>query len=130
MCNSESPSAINIKTTTRNNGTQQTTTNPVTSSQSYRNVLLNSIDHRSQETHQTEHQLNEESFSTADLFKIFTNAIQDIKSCRTKLDQIQVFANLIKSCSKQMKGLRLLQWNAQSATTQSVITQIDLLLND
>lgn len=34
------------------------------------------------------------------------------------------------SCSKGIKNLKLLQWNAQGATTQSVITQIDLLLNE
>lgn len=38
---------------------------------------------------------DEDLFSTTELFKIFTNAIQDIKNCRTKLDQIQVMANLI-----------------------------------
>lgn len=34
------------------------------------------------------------------------------------------------SCSKEIKSLKLLQWNAQGATTQSIITQIDLLLNE
>lgn len=66
--------------------------------QSYRNVLSNSNsnDHQSQQNSTMDNNANEDLFSTADLFKIFTNAIQDIRNCRTKLDQIQVIANLIQ----------------------------------
>lgn len=60
--------------------------------QSYRNVLSSSSEQQNQ---QFESNVNEDLFTTAELFKIFTNAIQDIKSCRTKLDQIQVIASLI-----------------------------------
>ncbi|KAG4078490.1 hypothetical protein HA402_009202 [Bradysia odoriphaga] len=38
---------------------------------------------------------NEDLFSTAQLLQIFTNAIHDIRKCRTKLDQIQVITNLL-----------------------------------
>lgn len=38
---------------------------------------------------------NEDLFTSAKLFGIFKNAVQQIKNCRTKLDQIQVIAELI-----------------------------------
>ncbi len=41
-----------------------------------------------------EHQ-SESLFSTSELLQIFTNAIGQIRNCRTKLDQIQVIASLI-----------------------------------
>lgn len=63
--------------------------------QSYRNVLSNSNEHQAQQNCTNDNNANEDLFSTADLFKIFSNAIQDIRNCRSKLDQIQVIANLI-----------------------------------
>lgn len=61
--------------------------------QSYKNVLVN-------ECHDDHYQQHDNSgtqdlFSTAELFSIFTDAIQDIRNCRSKLDQIQVIAKLI-----------------------------------
>lgn len=38
---------------------------------------------------------DENLFSTAELFQIFTNTIGEIRKCKTKLDQIQIIANLI-----------------------------------
>lgn len=38
---------------------------------------------------------NEDLFTTTQLLQIFTNAVHDIKKCRTKLDQIQVITNLL-----------------------------------
>lgn len=39
--------------------------------------------------------VNEDLFTTTQLLQIFTNAIHDIKKCRTKLEQIQVITNLL-----------------------------------
>lgn len=63
--------------------------------QSYRNAVLNPNEHRSEQNDRNGSQRDDELFSTAELFKIFTNAIEDIRNCRTKLDQIQVIAKLI-----------------------------------
>lgn len=38
---------------------------------------------------------NDELFTTTELFKIFASAIEQIRSCKTKLDQIQVITNLL-----------------------------------
>ncbi|KAG4071983.1 hypothetical protein HA402_016223 [Bradysia odoriphaga] len=38
---------------------------------------------------------SEELFTTAELFRIFTNAIDQIRNCKSKLDQIQVISNLL-----------------------------------
>lgn len=62
--------------------------------QSYRNVLSNDI-HQHANQNQSNEMPNDELFTTAELFKIFMSAIQDIKNCKTKLDQIQVVATLI-----------------------------------
>ncbi len=38
---------------------------------------------------------SEEMFTTAELFRIFTNAIEQIRNCKSKLDQIQVISELL-----------------------------------
>lgn len=53
------------------------------------NHVRNDIDDKNGDHH------SESLFSTSELLQIFTNAIGQIRNCRTKLDQIQVIASLI-----------------------------------
>lgn len=45
--------------------------------------------------HESENDTNNDLFSTAELLRIFMKAAEEIKKCRTKLDQIQVITNLL-----------------------------------
>lgn len=101
--------------------------NPPPLTRSFKDVTSNENKKNGQTNTKNE---NDDLFSTTELFQIFTEAIQQIRSCRTKLDQIQVNTNLLSHVSNQPNQLKLLQWNAQGATTQSVIAQIDHLINE
>lgn len=62
---------------------------------SFRDVVASSENENKQSTTTENLGTNEDMFSTAELFQIFTSAIEQIRNCRSKLDQIQVISNLL-----------------------------------
>lgn len=67
---------------------------PAPLTQTYSSIVSNNINHMEDDNKNCNHSA-ESLFSTTELLQIFTNAIGQIRNCRTKLDQIQVIANLI-----------------------------------
>lgn len=63
--------------------------------QTFSSVITGATGHATRDENDTSSHPNDSLFSTADLLQIFTSAINRIKNCRTKLDQIQVIADLI-----------------------------------
>lgn len=71
---------------------------PAPLTRTFSSVTSGFTDYMNQEKSNTgsdQNETDESLFSTAELLQIFTSAINQIKNCKTKLDQIQVIANLI-----------------------------------
>lgn len=66
--------------------------NPPPLQRSFRDVVAQNVNKQSTNENISS---NEDMFSTAELFRILTLAIEQIRNCRSKLDQIQVISSLL-----------------------------------
>lgn len=69
--------------------------NPPPLIRSFKDVVANSEQTETAKANTNNYDNNSDLFSTAELLKIFMKAVEEIRNCKTKLDQIQVITNLL-----------------------------------